>query len=261
MKKKFPIFILGCDRSGTTLLRLIMDSFTNIGCPSETKFIYNLLKIKTDTASHVGIKTLKISDKELFSFFKKTIEKFMQSYLKSRKKKRWCEKTTHNLLNANLLNNIFKKKVLFIGIVRDPLNVINSLNNKNIKEFSVLKKYMKNNNKINACAQHWYEMNNKLKVFAKNNKKNFLLIKYEELTVEPQNTLKKICKFIDEKYNPNFISYWNFKHEYFYDDKIAVRKKYIKLREINKTNRKKILKKLKNKNKLMKLSNYYNYKI
>ena len=39
---------------------------------------------------------------------------------------------------------------------------------------------------------HWYEMNNKLKVFAKNNKKNFLLIKYEELTVEPQNTLKNL---------------------------------------------------------------------
>ena len=75
MKKKFPIFILGCDRSGTTLLRLIMDSFTNIGGPSETKFIYNYC-IKTDTASHIGIKTLKISIKNCFLFLKKLLRNY-----------------------------------------------------------------------------------------------------------------------------------------------------------------------------------------
>ena len=41
MKK---IFIFGCQRSGTTLLRYLLDSHSKIACPPETKFIYPLLK-------------------------------------------------------------------------------------------------------------------------------------------------------------------------------------------------------------------------
>jgi hypothetical protein len=40
-----PIFIIGSPRSGTTLLRLILDSHPNISCGPETHFLVDLSKI------------------------------------------------------------------------------------------------------------------------------------------------------------------------------------------------------------------------
>jgi len=37
-----PIFIVGCQRSGTTLLRLILDAHPNVSCGPETLFLVAL---------------------------------------------------------------------------------------------------------------------------------------------------------------------------------------------------------------------------
>ncbi|HEV8165823.1 MAG TPA: sulfotransferase, partial [Actinomycetota bacterium] len=43
-----PIFIVGCQRSGTTLLRLILDAHPNISCGPETRFLEDLARITGD---------------------------------------------------------------------------------------------------------------------------------------------------------------------------------------------------------------------
>ena len=42
--KNRPIFIVGCERSGTTMLRLILCSHKNIAIPPQTKYIKKLYK-------------------------------------------------------------------------------------------------------------------------------------------------------------------------------------------------------------------------
>ena len=37
-----PLFVIGCPRSGTTLLRLILDSHPRISCGEETHFLRDL---------------------------------------------------------------------------------------------------------------------------------------------------------------------------------------------------------------------------
>ena len=39
-----PIFIMGCERSGTTLIRLILHSHPNIALPPQTKFLKKIYK-------------------------------------------------------------------------------------------------------------------------------------------------------------------------------------------------------------------------
>src|ERR687887_297180 len=43
-----PIFIVGCHRSGTTLLRLVLDSHPDVSCGPETRFLTELLAITGD---------------------------------------------------------------------------------------------------------------------------------------------------------------------------------------------------------------------
>lgn len=40
-----PIFIVGCQRSGTTMLRLILDSHPRISCGPETRFLEDMERI------------------------------------------------------------------------------------------------------------------------------------------------------------------------------------------------------------------------
>jgi len=43
-----PIFIVGCQRSGTTMLRLMLDSHSRISCGPETRFLEDLERIVGD---------------------------------------------------------------------------------------------------------------------------------------------------------------------------------------------------------------------
>src|SRR3954462_15908459 len=38
-RRSWPAFLVGCHRSGTTLLRRLLDSHPHIACPPESKFI------------------------------------------------------------------------------------------------------------------------------------------------------------------------------------------------------------------------------
>ena len=40
-----PIFLVGCQRSGTTMLRLVLDSHSRISCGPETRFLPDLRRI------------------------------------------------------------------------------------------------------------------------------------------------------------------------------------------------------------------------
>src|SRR5690242_14420656 len=40
-----PIFVVGCQRSGTTMLRLMLDSHSQISCGPETRFLEDLERI------------------------------------------------------------------------------------------------------------------------------------------------------------------------------------------------------------------------
>src|SRR5580765_1922451 len=53
-----PIFVVGCQRSGTSLLRRILDSHPSIACPPESKFILPAVQILRDRAALQGLDSM-----------------------------------------------------------------------------------------------------------------------------------------------------------------------------------------------------------
>jgi len=40
-----PVFLIGCHRSGTTLMRYLLDAHPNLACPPESKFLAALHEV------------------------------------------------------------------------------------------------------------------------------------------------------------------------------------------------------------------------
>src|SRR5436190_24224984 len=53
-----PIFIVGCQRSGTSLRRRIVDSHSRIACPPETKFVLPLVEVLRSPQAMSGLESM-----------------------------------------------------------------------------------------------------------------------------------------------------------------------------------------------------------
>jgi len=203
-----PIFILGCDRSGTSLLRRILDSHSKIACPTETKFIYQFVKVYETCQSVAGLRSMGFSDDDILNRMKTFISGFLDEYSKQNKKIRWAEKTTHNVNCLFTIDKIFSQTPLYLAIVRHGLDVAYSMTKVTHHPFTVLEKYRYDQaDTAVAAIRHWNVMNRKIIDFAGHAEKRLLWIKYEHLTQHPEDTLNKVFDFIREPFEKQVLDY------------------------------------------------------
>ncbi|RKQ95585.1 sulfotransferase family protein [Maricaulis maris] len=125
---KSPIFIGGAPRSGTTLLRAMVNASRNIVCGPEMRIIPALChlaeQIETGQADMLergyGLDRQALNDR-----FARTIDSLLAP-LHARTGARVAEKTPANILHFSRLRQIFPDSPL-IGIVRDGRDVVASL--------------------------------------------------------------------------------------------------------------------------------------
>jgi len=143
-----PFFIVGCARSGTTLLRLVLASHSEIAIPPESFFVgrnqeylkkgalshreaRKLLQTiyATDSFKDFGLDTA-IIEKQIFSKATVTyldiICTIFDTYARQHGKKRWGDKTTSYVFEVDFLVKLFPASK-FIVLIRDGRDVAVSL--------------------------------------------------------------------------------------------------------------------------------------
>lgn len=176
--KKFnkpPIIIGGCGRSGTTILLAILSSHPNI------------FAIPKDTYVFTYYSKYKI----LLPFDVKRIYHYLLSYKIPSSCSRWCEKTNKNIRHFDTILNYYKKNARLINLVRDGRDVILSIAPGSPKFWVSPKRWI---NDVKAGLK--YE-----------NHSQVLTIRYEDLILNFEKTIKKICKFIDEDCNEHILNW------------------------------------------------------
>ncbi|MDL1956536.1 MAG: sulfotransferase [Candidatus Desulfofervidus auxilii] len=218
--KKPPIFILGTQRSGTTLLRLILNSHSKIAIPEEAEFLRPLLKYKyfkkpfygeslkriynyLRNSPHFHLWNYDYSDflenlkqqKEIT--LKELIESLYLSYAKHEGKIIWGDKTPSLFRKIKLLYQLFPE-AKFIHIVRDGRDVFDSW-----------RKMDPTKNNVAVVALEWQYKNYKIEKFLKYvPNSNKMRIRYEDLLMEPQEVLKKICFFLNINYESEILNFY-----------------------------------------------------
>ncbi len=201
-----PIFIVGCPRSGTTLLASRINLHSEIVVTPETHFfeiLNNSFLIKTKyRLTPEGIyniiyssrmKDLQIDFDIFMEIYKQTEQTYinifdscMNVYRVKTNKAYWCEKTPQHL---KYLKDIFYyyPNAKVICILRDGRDVALSL--------SKVPWYERN---IATCSMKWNEYIsyfNRAKLIY--SKKNFFSLKFEDFVRYPENILNSICDFLE----------------------------------------------------------------
>ncbi len=196
---KPPVFIVGSPRSGTTLLRLILDSHPNLSSGPETQFLLNFQEI-------VGLHWYRI---KRFGFEKKYwhekiavfFDTFQMEYAINRGKSRWVEKSPNYLHCLDFVNQLFPECQI-LHIIRDGRDVVASYRDR--WGYGAAIKATKSWAKDVRLAQGFGSRVSPNKYFE---------VRYEDLVSTPESTLKSILEYIDEPWDPVLLKYDSVEHD------------------------------------------------
>ncbi len=183
------IFVVGAPRSGTTLVKLILDAHPHLISPGyETAFFMfkDIFSFKFESFSPDELQEMRQQCRDIIEFF----DQFTLKFLQKKGGSRFVEKTPPHVLRLSFLVKYFPK-AQFINVVRDGRDCFCSArHHRNVVQNSHIKRY----------ARYWKRcINARLKL---GQHPNILDIKYEKLVTEPEPEIKRLMAFLQEDFDP-----------------------------------------------------------
>jgi Sulfotransferase family len=220
-----PIFIVGCQRSGTSLLRRIFDSHSRIACPPESQFILPLIEILQGKTASVddkylsGLASMGYSRSAVETALARFISGFFDDYAASQGKVRWADKSPLYVDCLPELWAMFGPRVRFVLLVRNGLDVAFSLSDAS-RDYPAIRRHVaaSGGNVPIGAGLFWAEQNSKIEAFRASWPDACIQVRYEELTTDPAASLEPVFAFVSEAWEPGVIDYHRFPHHRGFED-------------------------------------------
>lgn len=217
-----PFFIVGSGRSGSTLLRMMLASHSRLTIPPETWYLIPLLqrfsidrRLNADevegavsiVTSHYRWPDMRLSAQDFRREalrlaepnLRDLVELIYRSHVRAEGKVRWGDKTPVYIEILPQLAAMYPNS-RFIHLIRDGRDVAKSFQatdwvgpwlHENAGEWR------------RALECHWRWVHSDLR-------DRILQVRYEDLVLETEGTLRRICKFIGEEFEPRML-FWQLK--------------------------------------------------
>ena len=200
ISKKSPIFIVGSPRSGTTLLRLMLDSHPNISCGPETHFLTQFKHVISGN-SWERIKNFGFEKSYWNSNIANFFDSFQKEYACNRGKQRWADKTPGYTLELDFINNLFPDCQI-IHIIRDGRDVVSSHRDRwgykvALKSTKTWQKY------VSAAREFSHTISSE----------RYIEIRYEGLVSDTEPTLRNVFEFLNEPWDPIVLNFNQVSHD------------------------------------------------
>ena len=209
-----PIFIGGAGRSGTTLLRVILDSHSNIVCGPEMKVTPVVAKSWEDYQRTYlqFLKAFHVDSAHIDKLFREFLSGLLSPLLQKSGKGRIAEKSPNNVFFFAHLNRIFPE-ARFINVIRDGRDVVASLLRMDWK--SPDGKPIPYTQDAKQAAQYWKQAVLAGRQFGRSQQasRRYCEFKYEDIVTNPEATLRKLFSFLEENWEEEVLAFHKAKRD------------------------------------------------
>ncbi|MGH3171512.1 MAG: sulfotransferase family protein [Trebonia sp.] len=201
-----PVFVLCAARSGSTLLRFLLDAHPDLACPPETNVpvlcgqlatVWSLIEGAPLSAER-GDEPPDIPDAAIAGV-RETMDRMTGSYLARRGKKRYCDKSLGTARFAYLMTRIWPE-AKFICLFRHPMDVIASgmeacpwgLNGYGFDPYIAETP----GNAVFALGRFWLDNASVIAMAEEQYADRCLRVRYEDMVAGPQAAADRIFEFL-----------------------------------------------------------------
>jgi hypothetical protein len=217
-----PLLMFGFERSGTTLLSMMMGAHPDLAVPLSTTGLWyryyaelgsygplaerdNVRRLAESLLNEERIKLWDVdlqADEVVAGFdprgFSDVVARFHRLYALKKGKSYWASMDISTLKNMDTAN-VWFPDARFIHIVRDGRDVALSHET-----------YLYGTRNTLDCAQSWASaVTTNLKMGAMIASDRYCVVKYEDLVNDSERVLRNICEFIGLTYDPQMLTYYD----------------------------------------------------
>jgi hypothetical protein len=192
----WPIIVGGCHRSGTSLVRRILNAHSRIFCGPEVKFLRDFNgDYKDDPIRHLRFfptaRTV-LHEEELLSIFGKAFVEMHSRAAALAGKARWADKNPENVLYLPQWEHLLGSEWLLIHVVRNPLDTLASM-----KEASFPLTLPET---LEGRIDFYQRYTNAGLEFEKSNSDRYYRLIYEKLVASPESVLPDLMTWLGEEF-------------------------------------------------------------
>ncbi len=194
-----PIFIVGSPRSGTSLLRLILDSHPSIACGPETHVLSDL----DDSLGRHWIRLQRYGAEMDFwhSAYAELFGRFQAEYAARRGKTRWADKTPSHAQHLEFVTALFPEAQV-LHLIRDARQVTASA----LSRWGWRRAW--------AMPAIWRRSVEMARAHGRSAAAaRYREIRFEELVGATEETLRGVFDWLGESWDPRVLDYDRFDHD------------------------------------------------
>ncbi len=210
------IVILGAPRSGTTLLRRILDAHSNIACPPETYLLSAAARFLHEEEFAQGLRIgvlfglgyAGFEEAEVLARLRRFAFEFFEEHADKAGKTRWAEKTAFDAFHVAAIRRLCQGHVRFVCLHRHGLDVACSLGDLVAKTggyVEELHRYLvRYPEPHQAFAHAWVDAASAIEDLAEQDDAA-LSLRYEALTSDPEGTVRQLLEFLGEPWEDGLL--------------------------------------------------------
>lgn len=207
-----PILVVGCHRSGTSLLRRCLDSHSRIAVPAETLFLEYLGAMVGVPKADKGFAAVGQDLENVRAELRDRVTGWFRAYARSRGKPRWADKSpgTANALEG--VDHLLYARARYVWITRDGMDVATSLGGATPVWWQVEPLLRFEADPFVAAAHYWVDLNAKIARFAADRPDRVHRLRYEDLVERPEPVLREVLAFLGEAFEPSILDFNRAEH-------------------------------------------------